>query len=220
MAFSKYLSDLKAYYKIQSVYPRRYRGSVIESYIVNEAILGNEVIIKKNVYLNTSLNKIGNYTYIGANTSVYNCASIGNYCSISHGVKIGLENHALDHIGTSPVFYSHTRKWLKESTIERDKPVTIGHDVLISANAMILSGVSIGTGAVVGAGAFVNKDVPPYAIVAGMPAKIIRYRFDDETIEKIMKTEWWLRNKKELIGLSDVFSNVPAFINTFNQQVS
>ena len=84
---------------------------------------------------------------------------------------------------------------------------------MISANAMIMSGITIGNGAVIGAGAFVNKDVPPYAIVAGTPAKIIRYRFDEKTIDKLQKSQWWNKNKQELLEFKEQFTNIEPFKN-------
>lgn len=214
----KILTDIKTYYKINSVYPRRYKNSKIESYIVDESILGEELIIRKDVFISNSLKRLGSYTYIGDRAEILNCDGIGRYVSISHDVKIGLENHKLDGIGTSPVFYSKQRGWVDRIYIERQVPVAVGDDVLISANAMIMSGVKIGTGAVVGAGAFVNKDVPPYAIVAGIPAKIIRYRFDEATIERLLKSEWWKLDKSELVRHKDRFSDVKAFLDEFEKR--
>ncbi|MBQ6275470.1 MAG: CatB-related O-acetyltransferase [Bacteroidales bacterium] len=214
----KILTDIKTYYKINSVYPRQYKNSKIESYIVDESILGEELIIRKDVFISNSLKRLGSYTYIGDRSEILNCDGIGRYVSISHDVKIGLENHKLDGIGTSPVFYSKQRGWVDRNYIERQVPVAVGDDVLISANAMIMSGVKIGTGAVVGAGAFVNKDVPPYAIVAGIPAKIIRYRFDEATIERLLKSEWWKLDKSELVSHKDRFSDVKAFLDEFEKR--
>lgn len=214
--FKKILSDIKTYYKIKSIYPVRYKDSTIESYIVDESILGKGLIIKKNVVISPDLKSIGNYSYIGDNTEIMNCVSIGNYCSISHGVKIGLENHALNHIGTSPVFFKSQRGWIESDSFPRESATVVESDVLVSANAMIMSGVKIGVGAVVGAGAFVNDNVPPYAIVSGVPAKIIRYRFDENTIEKLLATKWWEKDKSALIEYKEHFSNITEFIANYN----
>ncbi len=104
-----------------------------------------------------------------------------------------MRNHPYDHISTSPVFYSKYRKWLNESTFNESnfKHVIIEEDVLISANVIILNGVTIGRGAIIGAGAVVTKDVEPYSIVAGIPAKKLRMRFTPELIEKIEDSKWW-----------------------------
>ncbi len=214
----KIWTDFKTYYKINSIYPKRYKHSKIESYIVNEFVLGEELIIKKDVMISDALKKIGSYSYIGNRTEILNCEEIGRYVSISHDVKIGLENHALDHIGTSPVFFKSQRGWIEFDTFPKEPAAVVEPDVLISANALIMSGVKIGTGAVVGAGAFVNKDVPPYAIVAGIPAKIIRYRFDEATIERLLKSEWWKLDKSELVSHKDRFSDVKAFLDEFEKR--
>jgi acetyltransferase-like isoleucine patch superfamily enzyme len=91
------------------------------------------------------------------------------------------------------MFYAVRRNWVKTSLYDESEGLKtiIGNDVLISANALIRNGVTIGHGAVVGAGAFVNDDVPPYAVVAGVPAKVIRYRFEDALIARLLKSEWW-----------------------------
>ena len=138
--------------------------------------------------------------------------------SISHDVKIGLENHKLDSLGTSPIFYSRQRGWTDVNYLEKQMPAIICDDVLISANALVMSGVTIGTGAVVGAGAFVNKDVPPYAIVAGVPAKIIRYRFDEATIESLLKSEWWKMDKTELLKYRNAFHDANIFVEQIEQK--
>lgn len=212
--FKSFSVDLKTYYKVHKIYPKLYKSSVIKSYIVNEHILGNELIIKEGVKISNTLQKIGNYTYIGDNTNILNCESIGNYCSISHDVKIGLENHKLHTIGTSPVFYSQSRKWINiAETTTHNKATIIESDVLISANALIMSGVKLSVGCVVGAGAFVNNDVPPYAIVVGAPARIIRYRFDDKIIERLLKSEWWEMDKATMLKYQDTFENVEMFLD-------
>lgn len=213
----KIWTDFKTYYKINSIYPKRYINSTIESYIVNESVISENIIIKKVVSISTSLTHIGEYTYIGDRTEILNCERIGRYVSISHDVKIGLENHILNAISTSPVFYSRNRGWIDFDTNEENIPTIIENDVLISANAMIMSGITIGTGAVIGAGAFVNKDVPPYAIVAGVPAKIIRYRFDEKTIERLLSSKWWEKPINELMAYKNKFNNVPSFLEEFEK---
>lgn len=214
----KIWTDFKTYYKTNSVYPKRYKSSVIESYIVDESILGDGIIIKKEVAISSTLKQIGAYSYIGDRSEIMNCKSIGRFVSISHDVKIGLENHKLFGISTSPVFYSKNRGWVDKDSNDKVAPAVIENDVLISANAMVMSGVTIGTGAVVGAGAFVNKDVPPYAIVAGIPAKIIRYRFDETTIQRLLDSEWWKSDKSELTKYREYFNDVNLFLEKFNKK--
>jgi acetyltransferase-like isoleucine patch superfamily enzyme len=93
--------------------------------------------------------------------------------------------------------------------------VEIGNDVLISANVVILSGVKIGDGAVIAAGAIVNKDVPPYSVIGGVPAKLIRYRFDEGTREKLLKSRWWDFEDSQLKEVAKDINNSVAFLAHF-----
>jgi len=143
--------------------------------------------IPKNVYC-----KVGKCTYFGEECVCYNTESeIGKFCSIAGNVKIGLGEHPIDCLSTSPYLYSENLGYIKGlSEIYAEKNI-IGNDVWIAQNAFIKGGVNIGDGAVVAAGAVVVKDVPPYAIVGGVPAKIIKYRFDEETIKELLELKWW-----------------------------
>ena len=131
--------------------------------------------------------EIGTFTYIGPFCSM-NCTKIGNYCSISAFVNIGGEEHAFFDYSTSDFLSDQNNS---------ETQTIIGNDVWIGAQCYIRMGVKIGDGAVIGANSFVNKDVPPYAIVAGSPAKILRYRFNDETIVKIQHSEFWKYSPKK-----------------------
>ncbi len=125
--------------------------------------------------------KIGAYSSIGSN-SVLNRAIIGPYCSFASGVMIGGEEHAYWDISTSD-------KLSNEGISEND--TIIGYDVWIGAQCYVRQGVHIGNGVVIGSNSFVNKDVPDYAIVAGSPAKIIKYRFDEKKIALIQESRYW-----------------------------
>ncbi len=118
---------------------------------------------------------------------------IGRYCSIADDVHVLLGgNHRTDWVTTFPfseLWHDHARYLNGHPSSNGD--VIIGNDVWIGRSAMILSGVKIGDGAVIGARAVVTKDVPPYAIVGGNPARLIRYRFDEETIRKLLEIQWW-----------------------------
>ncbi|SHJ61279.1 CatB-related O-acetyltransferase [Pseudozobellia thermophila] len=138
---------------------------------------------------------IGFYTYIGRNSLLQN-VTVGNYCSIAHEVNMGLGRHPIDLMTTSPLFYRKQntfRRTLvdKDLDFEEYAPINLGHDVWVGARALIMDGVTVGTGAIVAAGAVVTKDVPPYAIVGGVPAKIIKYRFPEVERERLLKSEWW-----------------------------
>lgn len=151
---------------------------------------------------------IGRFTYTGTNTCIRG-ASVGRFCSISWNVSIGGKNHDVEHVTTSTLWAFHNLDGNKiPSEVnygEGRAPCIIGNDVWISAHSVILRGVTIGSGAVIGAGAVVCSDVEPYTIVAGVPAKPIRKRFDDAIIEKLLALAWWdwpiavIREHKELI---------------------
>ncbi len=110
---------------------------------------------------------------------------IGKYVSIARNVTIGPDNHPTNLLSTSPFSYKRKLNSLKPNSVQ------IGHDVWIGTNVTILKGVHISTGTVVGAGAVCTHDTPPYSIVAGVPARVIKYRFNEELIQKILNSKWW-----------------------------
>lgn len=149
----------------------------------------------------------------------YDCdihyADIGSFTSIANGVVLGGGRHPMEWVGMSPVFYEgRDSVKAKFATHKRDlvKRVLVGHDVWIGRSAIVLPGVEIGNGAVVGAGSVVTKSVPAYGIVAGNPARLIRYRFDEATIVRLAAIQWWALPEDELFWLGPHFNNVEKFL--------
>ena len=153
--------------------------------------------------------KMGRYSYMGFYNSICD-TTIGSFCSIASYCAIGGGRHPLDAVSTSPVFYAgHNSMKINFSNIPEPENVgvEIGNDVWIGEAAFINDGVKVGTGAVIGAHSVVMKDVPPYAIVAGAPAKVLRYRFDEETIKHLLESRWWEWSDDELAKNAEFFDD-------------
>ena len=156
--------------------------------------------------------KLGAYSY--AVSGYIMAANIGRYCSFGEDIQIGRQNHPIDWLSTSPHFYLPAEQVQDmPPTIKAQsssgyyphgkaptvmKVTNIGHDVWIGHGAYIKPGITVGTGAIVAAMSVVTKDLPPYAIVGGNPAKLIRYRFSKNIIEKLLVSEWWEYTPKSL----------------------
>lgn len=136
--------------------------------------------------------KVGKYTRIKPGCVLKNVV-IGNYCSFANDVMVGLGQHPTNLISTNSIFYKSgiTSRFARHIEFQEEKVTYIGNDVWIGNGAVIMDGVSIGDGAVIGARAVVTKDIPAYAIVGGIPAKVIKYRFSSDVIEALAKARWW-----------------------------
>ena len=155
--------------------------------------IGANVHILNNCIINNC--KISSFTYIGRNSLLQN-TKIGKFCSIANDVFIGLGKHPSDHFSTSPIFY-RIKNIFNIKIIEKDldfieyEQIEIGNDVWIGARAIIMDGIKIGDGAIVAANSVVTKDIPDYAVAAGVPAQIMKYRFSEEKIKKLVALRWW-----------------------------
>ena len=157
---------------------------------------------------------IDKYSYIGNNCTIIN-VEIGRYCSIADNCIIGGASHPIDWVSSSPVFHEGRnilKKNFSEHQFETTKRTVIENDVWIGNNVLIKSGVKISNGAVIGMGSVVTKDVGPYEIWVGTPAKLIRKRFNDEIINDLMTLKWWDWEDNKLEKNSIYFNNIETFL--------
>ncbi len=154
------------------------------------------------------------YSYIGHDCFVVN-AEIGSFCSIADNCRIGGAEHNISFVSTSPVF-CRGKNVLRKNFSNLDNAITsktsIGNDVWLGAGTIVKSGVHISTGAVVGGGSVVTKDIPPYEIWAGNPAKLIRKRFDDRTIDALINSCWWELSDVDIKRVAPFIKDPTAFL--------
>lgn len=183
--------------------------------------------------------KIVNGTIVGKYTYGYErlchennlIERIGSFCSINHTVHVGVGNHPMDFISTSPIMYTaegvmfgpeHVEGFLPFNyqlslqQIKGNEKVVIGNDVWIGTNVVVLPGVKIGNGAIIAAGAVVTKDVPDYAIVGGVPAKIIKYKYSEKQISILNKVRWWDWPEKDIKEKIELLRNPSEFFKAFS----
>lgn len=154
-------------------------------------------------------------SYCGYDCTFVNC-EVGSFCSIANLVTVGGAAHPLHFVSTSPVFLSHKdsvkHKYAAHNFLPNAR-TCIGNDVWIGERVLIRQGVNIGHGAVIGMGAVVTRDVPPYAVVGGNPARIIKYRFQSEIISSLLEIKWWDYDSSQLKEFGGYFNNPVDFIN-------
>jgi len=167
---------------------------------------------------------IGYGTNIGNSSCFVNC-KIGRYTSIGARVIIIRGKHPLSYVSTHPAFYSLKKQvgftYVTEQKFEEFEvpkyddvyATSIGNDVWIGSDVKLLEGVNVGNGAVIAAGAVVCKDIEPYSVYGGVPAKLIKYRFSQSVIDKLQSLEWWNKSESWIKDNADSFDNIDLFLS-------
>jgi acetyltransferase-like isoleucine patch superfamily enzyme len=174
---------------------------------------GRRVTLYDNVIVENSA--IGDYTFVAQDSRISN-TTIGKFCSIGPGVLCGVGKHPSSvFVSTHPSFYSTSCQggiaFVDRSLFGEQAPITIGHDVWIGARAIVLDGVTVGNGAIIGAAAVVTKDVPAYAVVGGVPARVLKYRFSPDDIQRVEASAWWNEDPQWIREHCAQFLDVRAF---------
>jgi acetyltransferase-like isoleucine patch superfamily enzyme len=183
--------------------------------IDNNCSIGKNTVIHKNVRLSNST--LGDYSY--THSSLLN-SDVGKFCSIAPNCIFGLAKHPTEKIvSTYPAFYSKNNRGclcsFSHADLFDEQPgkTIIGNDVWVGSNCIIMAGVIIGNGAIIGAGSVVTKDVEDYAIVGGVPAKLIRYRFEKDQINFLNQFKWWDRDIGWIENNCSLFLDIEKFCN-------
>lgn len=219
---------MKIIYKLREEFSeRRYRKENEEKKVIfaSTCVVTRDCRFEGNNFVAGELYgcQFGYGSYVHKNSILKN-VRVGKFCAIDENVNIRLFEHPTHMVAVSPCFYrkEHTLKtFVNENYYEDLKSdsegfsVVIGNDVWIGQGVSIKSGVHIGDGAVIGAGAVVTKDVEPYAIMGGVPAKLIRYRFSREQIEALLQIKWWDKEYSWLEENGKYFVDVDDFIKKF-----
>lgn len=181
------------------------------------AKLGKQVVIRTGSEVGPNVT-VGDYSYISGPRTYVEAATIGKFCSIARQSTIGVSGHDYTKVTTHPFvidpFYGFVQAAIPE---QQKEPPVIGHDVWIGMNCVIHRGVKIGHGAVIASDAVVTRDVAPYSIVGGNPARLIRYRFDPDVVDALLKIQWWDWSDLEISAAIDLFNDPVIFVRNYTK---
>ena len=183
-----------------------------------KAQYGRNVLISRGTYVNNNV-EIGDFSYVNENSSIVDVV-IGKFCSISSNVYVSPFQHNHQLITTHPFLYNSFYRLASTPlvTFKDNKITKIGNDVWVGLNVVIMRGIVIGDGAVVAAGSILTKDVPPYEIWGGVPARFIKKRFNSEVIAALQKIKWWDWPIEKIRENAYLMSDVPEFILKFGKE--
>lgn len=182
---------------------------------LNNIELGNHVCLGNNVSISNS--SIGDHSYVNSGTKI-NRTEVGKFCSIGPNIKFGLGIHPTHLISTHPAFYSNNKpfKTFADKVYFKEYGrIKLGNDVWVGSDVIIMDNVDIGDGSIIAAGAIVTKDVKPYEVVGGIPAKHIKFRFDQIIIDQIEQKRWWDKDENWLQDNYKIFLDQKKFIEYF-----
>jgi len=196
-----------------------HKSNFSEKVIINDGCAIFDSAFENNtaVYSNCSLSNVmfGSYSYVNEHSAMGR-VTVGKFSSIGPHFICGYGEHPTNFISTSPVFYSRRAQcgvsFADKDGFDEQGETSVGNDVWIGARVFVRDGLRIGNGALIAAGAVVTADVPDYAVVGGVPAKLIRYRFPEHVIHELLETQWWdwsedrLREAQPLLSQADVNS--------------
>lgn len=192
---------------------------IFEGTTIKDVSFGKYVEIGKNNHISESV--IDDFSYTSEHCQII-YSTIGKFVNIASYVRLNPGQHPIDRVTQHHMLYRREMFGFGEDDesffdSRRERTVTIGHDVWLGHNVTVMGGVTIGNGAVIGSGAIVTKDIPPYAIAVGNPAKVIRYRFDKEIIKKLEQIAWWDWSYEELKSRIDEFRDIETFIKKYGK---
>jgi len=206
---------------------RKNKKEILSSRKVGERVTMDGCILDEDVSIGDDCIlynlKLGSYSYISFRVSAMN-TEIGKFCSVAQGVGINLGMHPSNtFVSSSPVFFSIVKQcgvtFSDKSYFREIGSNKIGNDVWIGANTIIMGDITIGDGAIIGAGSIVTRDIPPYSISVGVPAKVIKYRFTPEEIDFLLQFKWWDRESDWLKNNYKDFHDIKLFMSKYKIDV-